>query len=473
MKTRISVITICLATALCVGCTGPDASFVFSEQTEGLTSEAREGFRADGENYGGVKAAVADAFGNPHNLIAWKRLPIEFGGITGKVATAEAGTETIKVSLDNVSEIEKGSTIAWSGEGVESLPTIIEDFDPETGELKLAAAVSEAPAEGTQFVINPGHVLKSGRGLYMTHCAHCHGTSGDGNGPTAQAALMNPMPRDYRRGIFKFTSTKPADKVTRDDLHRAILRGIPGTYMPSFRLLKDDEVHAIVEYVRWLAMRGEFEKTLNVELEDSFSADAVSARRKDGENIKDIREELRTILREDLAEIVDTAGADLKDMWEMGEDESAMITPSMARTEDSLASRESGRKLFLGKAKCMNCHGEQGLGNGPQTLDYEDDPATGKKRANPGLHDEWGNVVMPRNLTRGIYRGGRRPVDIFRRIHAGIKGAKMPAHNTSLSDAEIWDVVNYVLSIPHGGVSSPIAGAHDEEHDHDDHGSDH
>ena len=286
MKTRISVITICLAATLSVGCTGPDSSFVFSERTESLTSEAREGFRADGETYGGVKAAVVDAFGDPHNLIAWKRLPIDFGGITGKVSAAENGAETIMVSLDNVTQIEKGSTLEWATEGSEPQAAIIEQFTPATGELRLAAAMEQVPAEGTPFVINPGHVLRSGRGLYMTHCAHCHGTSGDGNGPTAE--FLNPKPRDYRKGIFKFTSTKPADKVTRDDLHRIILRGIPGTYMPSFRLLADDEVHAIVEYVRWLAMRGEFEQILDVELEESFSTEAVAARRKDGEDIKEI-----------------------------------------------------------------------------------------------------------------------------------------------------------------------------------------
>ena len=45
----------------------------------------------------------------------------------------------------------------------------------------------------------------SPRGLYREHCAHCHGITGDGNGPTA--AFLNPYPRDYRPGKFKFKST--------------------------------------------------------------------------------------------------------------------------------------------------------------------------------------------------------------------------------------------------------------------------
>jgi mono/diheme cytochrome c family protein len=65
---------------------------------------------------------------------------------------------------------------------------------PQTGldveKLKLAAGASMSQQTGTRH------------GLYRQHCAHCHGVSGDGLGPTA--AFLNPFPRDYRKGIFKF-----------------------------------------------------------------------------------------------------------------------------------------------------------------------------------------------------------------------------------------------------------------------------
>ena len=51
-------------------------------------------------------------------------------------------------------------------------------------------------------------------------------------------------------GIFKFTSTLGPERATRDDLHRIVSQGIPGTYMPSFLLMKDAEKTAVVEYVR-------------------------------------------------------------------------------------------------------------------------------------------------------------------------------------------------------------------------------
>src|SRR5262245_2338944 len=43
-----------------------------------------------------------------------------------------------------------------------------------------------------------GWKLLAGRNLYMQHCIHCHGVTGDGNGPTAK--FLNPRPRDYRLG---------------------------------------------------------------------------------------------------------------------------------------------------------------------------------------------------------------------------------------------------------------------------------
>src|SRR6185369_12284819 len=48
--------------------------------------------------------------------------------------------------------------------------------------------------------------LARGSNLYRRHCLHCHGLTGNGQGPTAP--WVNPHPRDYRIGKFKFTSSK-------------------------------------------------------------------------------------------------------------------------------------------------------------------------------------------------------------------------------------------------------------------------
>jgi hypothetical protein len=91
-------------------------------------------------------------------------------------------------------------------------------------------------------------------------------------------------------------------------------------------------------------------------------------------------------------------------------------------------------------AACIKCHGPTGLGDG-QTTDYDDwtklvwDPVNwGRKPDNPvpaSLVMPLGALperhIIPRNLRTGIYRGGRRPLDIYYRIHEGIKGVPMPA----------------------------------------------
>ena len=58
------------------------------------------------------------------------------------------------------------------------------------------------------------------RGLYREHCAHCHGISGGGDGPTA--LTLNPYLRDFRHGVYKFKSTSGKARPTDDDLMHII-----------------------------------------------------------------------------------------------------------------------------------------------------------------------------------------------------------------------------------------------------------
>ena len=99
------------------------------------------------------------------------------------------------------------------------------------------------------------------RGLFRKHCVACHGISGDGAGPNA-AALM-PYPRDYRPGVFKYTSTAGGGKPVREDLLRTLQTGIPGTAMPSFGKLPQRQLESLVEYVKYLSLRGETELYLS------------------------------------------------------------------------------------------------------------------------------------------------------------------------------------------------------------------
>jgi len=67
-------------------------------------------------------------------------------------------------------------------------------------------------------------------------------------------------------GKFKFKSTAQRRPPTDDDLRQILKHGIAGTAMPAFKLLNDDELDALVDYVKYLSIRGNFEKYLMTEV---------------------------------------------------------------------------------------------------------------------------------------------------------------------------------------------------------------
>jgi mono/diheme cytochrome c family protein len=392
-EVRVSKITIMAAAGalLLAGCgRPPEPQFSVNARAAQLIPEAR--------------AKIADVlkanFGSPNRLVAWQKLPIDYG---------EASS---------------------APEGV---------------------AVPEA-----------GWRLVEGRRLYMVHCLHCHGVAGDGSGPTAR--FLNPKPRDYRQGIFKFKSTMGDTRPTREDLERILADGIPGTYMPSFVLLGPERLGLLVDYVRWLSMRGEVETRLIAEqVANGLTLQAVDQTYQERRAAKQkssraaIQAELVATLEKEFEETAQATIDLVVDFWRAADDPASIVRPQARRTPPTPESIARGRGLFLSaKAKCSDCHGASARGDGPQTEQFEKmkDVSPERNYDHPGLHDAWGNLVSPRDLTRGIYRGGRRPIDIYRRIYSGINGTPMPGNKDALTEAEKWDVVNYVLSIPFDGRQS-------------------
>ncbi|MGE5194743.1 MAG: c-type cytochrome, partial [Deltaproteobacteria bacterium] len=208
-----------------------------------------------------------------------------------------------------------------------------------------------------------GWRLIEGRNLYMTHCVHCHGVAGDGDGPTAR--FLNPRPRDYRQGVFKFKSTRYEAKPSRTDLRRILEQGIPGTYMPSFVLLGEEKLFLIIDYVRWLSIRGSMEIRMAEELAALFATEQdVAQTLKDDETKKlrraDAVAEVMKSVEEEFPGLVEDISSTLAEDWKTAELPETVIVPTVRRTPPTKDSLERGRNLFLSKVagkktECLEC----------------------------------------------------------------------------------------------------------------------
>lgn len=411
-----------------------------------------------------VDEVLDEYFGTPTDMVAWDRLPLHLHLGNGKIVSAGDRELTIDIAEPHAT-IPAGTEVFWDGGqlGEAKLESgWIRAWDEESHAATLESPLAKVPAEGDEVILGPGGILANGRHLYAEHCQHCHGVGGDGNGPTAP--YLNPKPRDYRKGIFKFTTTVGSKRAQRADLSRVLENGVPGTYMPSFKLLTDDEMTAIVEYVMWLSMRGETEYQLVRLLSDSYSREAVEDRTSDDStSYNDVRDEFYDAVNDpdSLPFEVDGITSRLSQDWETSQETDAEVKPLTPRIPYSAESIAKGRALYLKESlKCAQCHGEAGYGDGSQTYAVTKDE-NNEDNPTPGLYDTWGNPIQPRNLHTGIFRGGRRPIDLYSRIYAGIKGTPMPAFSTTtirrkdpndpnseLTDEDIWHLVNYIYSVP-------------------------
>jgi mono/diheme cytochrome c family protein len=93
-----------------------------------------------------------------------------------------------------------------------------------------------------------------GKQVYDAHCVECHGPEGKGDGPAAH--LMTPRPRDFTRGRYKIRSTESGSVPSDEDLLRTVRQGLYASSMPGWqKLLPDDDIRAVVEYVKSFSTR--------------------------------------------------------------------------------------------------------------------------------------------------------------------------------------------------------------------------
>lgn len=104
------------------------------------------------------------------------------------------------------------------------------------------------------------------------------------------------------------------------------------------------------------------------------------------------------------------------------------IPPDPGYSDGSVA---RGSAIYQ-KYNCSQCHGSAGKGDGPSARD---------------LKDDWGNDIVPYDLTKGHVKCGDTPTDIYRVFMTGLSGTPMPTFSDSMSPTDAWDLVHYIESL--------------------------
>ena len=228
-----------------------------------------------------------------------------------------------------------------------------------------------------------------GKKVYDQHCAACHATNGDGNGPAS--VWLYPRPRNFSAGQFKIKSTPGQALPTDEDLLQSITRGLPGSSMPSFAYLTEQERRDVVQYVKHLTAYTD----------------------KSGKVINRFEEAAARGL---IAKPVEVPAEPAAGVQELAQ----------------------GREVYQ-KMQCALCHGETGAGDGSQV---------------PTLKDTAGLPVRPRDFNTGLFRGGHTGRDLYLRINNGLPGTPMiPYGEDQLKPEERWALVHFVQSLRRTDVS--------------------
>jgi len=227
-----------------------------------------------------------------------------------------------------------------------------------------------------------------GKEVYDRRCAGCHGATGDGNGAAA-TFMYKVRPRDFTFGVFKFKHTK--GPIPQDgDLLRTITRGVRGTAMPPWHNLPEKDRLAVIQYIKY---------ELAVDRSDASNPYAYFV--------------------------------------EEPPDAPLYIGAAPAPSEQLVA---RGEEIWK-QAKCWECHGQTGKGDGEKAA---------------GLKDDFGYPIPPANLTTGQFKSGPGVEDIYRTISTGLSGTPMPTYRDAFPDQDRWALSYYVVAL--SAFTDPLTG---------------
>jgi cytochrome c oxidase cbb3-type subunit I/II len=230
--------------------------------------------------------------------------------------------------------------------------------------------------------------IEYGKQVYQRRCEGCHGVKGDGNGPAATFMHIQ-RPRDFTLGQFKFKTT-PTGIPTDGDLLRTITRGVRGTAMPTWHELHGNDRLAVIQYIKY-----------------ELAVDRTS---------------------------------DPAKPYAFFVEETAKPPIHIEAPPPSPVLVNRGREVWQ-QAKCWECHGQAGKGDGEKA---------------PGLKDESKFPIRPADLTLGQFKSGPTVEDIFRTMSTGLTGTPMPSYRDSLPEADRWALSYYVLAL--SAFIDPLTG---------------
>lgn len=245
---------------------------------------------------------------------------------------------------------------------------------------RITASAAGMPGRSEEWI-------EEGQQVYERRCAGCHGVKGDGNGPAA-TFMYKFRPRNFNQAVFKFRQVK-GTLASDGDLMRTITRGVRGTAMPSWHMLPEKDRLVVIQYIKY-----------ELAIDRSSTPPYVFY-------------------------TAEPPGAPI-------------FLGNAPKPSKELVTR--GAEVWQ-QAKCWECHGQQGKGDGEKA---------------GTLKEDLGYAIRPADLTTGQFKSGAGVEDIFRTMTTGLSGTPMPSYEQSLPEADRWALSYYVLSL--SAFKDPLTG---------------